>query len=546
MPLRHRVPLIPESSTHHRRSDPIDVGFTRYRLCYRVTASLVIFSLIMEADMSLKRQWLRVAAGAAVAGLLVSACSDSGNDSKSDGSSITVSMISWGGSVPENDVVGPAIKAATGVDVKLSGVASQQDYYAQLGAHLAAGTASDYIQVDRAHLQQYVTQGLLLDVTDYLKTELADYSELLSETGFALGTLDGRVYGLPKLPSAGPYDTYWIRQDWLDKLGLSIPKNINDFAEVLRAFTKDDPDGNGRADTYGLTGGGMDAFTPIWGAFGTGFPEGFYKQDGQIVSGYAAGGTPEALAYINGLVNAKVTDPDVLTLNKEQALDRALQGKAGVVRHTFSGLRTQLSKVGAEIGGEWVQMLGPSGPAGGPSVPFDRHSGPMFAIPASVGKDPAKRKAIFTVLNYLSTEKGQRLVAFGIEGTDWELVDGKPQITDAASKTTPDKRGFTWMYQLTGRDDSGYLKRGGTPYAAEEVDFALNQPILRNYRGLVTAPEEFNAADANRFAEENLVQFVSGKRPMGQYDDFLKMLYGQFGYQKFADTAAEQIKTLTD
>ena len=40
-----------------------------------------------------------------------------------------------------------------------------------------------------------------------------------------------------------------IRQDWLDKLGLKAPTTIDEFEEVIRAFTEDDPDGNGQKDT---------------------------------------------------------------------------------------------------------------------------------------------------------------------------------------------------------------------------------------------------------------------------------------------------------
>lgn len=43
------------------------------------------------------------------------------------------------------------------------------------------------------------------------------------------------------------------RQDWLDKLGLKVPETLDEVAEVLRAFTKGDPDGNNRPDTYGRT-----------------------------------------------------------------------------------------------------------------------------------------------------------------------------------------------------------------------------------------------------------------------------------------------------
>ena len=36
----------------------------------------------------------------------------------------------------------------------------------------------------------------------------------------------------------------WIRQDWLDALGLDVPRTWDELAEVAKAFVTRDPDGN--------------------------------------------------------------------------------------------------------------------------------------------------------------------------------------------------------------------------------------------------------------------------------------------------------------
>lgn len=60
---------------------------------------------------------------------------------------------------------------------------------------------------------------------------------------------DGKVHGLPV--TGHPLALY-IRQDWLARLGLKAPATWDEFALVAEAFTKKDPDGNGKHDTYGL------------------------------------------------------------------------------------------------------------------------------------------------------------------------------------------------------------------------------------------------------------------------------------------------------
>src|SRR4030042_2784638 len=67
-----------------------------------------------------------------------------------------------------------------------------------------------------------------------------------------LVTIDGKMYGLPDPGQIPPTDGLVIRKDWLDKLGLAMPKTMDELIEVARKFTNDDPDGNGKNDTYGF------------------------------------------------------------------------------------------------------------------------------------------------------------------------------------------------------------------------------------------------------------------------------------------------------
>ena len=41
---------------------------------------------------------------------------------------------------------------------------------------------------------------------------------------------------------------YYIRKDWLRKLGLKEPKTVEELYEVLIAFRDKDPNGNGKKD----------------------------------------------------------------------------------------------------------------------------------------------------------------------------------------------------------------------------------------------------------------------------------------------------------
>ena len=100
--------------------------------------------------------------------------------------------------------------------------------------------------------------------------------EVLKQEDWVKGMVNGKIVALSKRPFIKPH-SLWARKDWLDALGLEVPKTLEDLVNVSVAFTKQDPDGNGVDDTYGFTAPGMTAagsqglfgLSPVFGAFGT-------------------------------------------------------------------------------------------------------------------------------------------------------------------------------------------------------------------------------------------------------------------------------------
>lgn len=71
---------------------------------------------------------------------------------------------------------------------------------------------------------------------------------------------NGNLYGLPRSRDVGR-NACAYRQDWADNLGLKHPETIQELYEMAVAFTNDDPDGNGKNDTYGF---GLDSWSGQW------------------------------------------------------------------------------------------------------------------------------------------------------------------------------------------------------------------------------------------------------------------------------------------
>lgn len=101
------------------------------------------------------------------------------------------------------------------------------------------------------------------DIEKYMPERLKKIYENYPETFYPI-TKDGKTYGIANTPVLDDGQVMVIRQDWLDKLGLDAPTNMQEFEEVIEAFTEKDPDGNGKKDTYGFTYQGDGLYNSGW------------------------------------------------------------------------------------------------------------------------------------------------------------------------------------------------------------------------------------------------------------------------------------------
>ena len=192
-------------------------------------------------------------------------------------------------------------------------------YGDKLNLSIASGDIPDVMIVDPTQLQQLTEAGAIEDLTPYIeKYANADLLENWSQTeGVALqaATIDGKIMGIPNVqPQADAPIMAWVRQDWLDKLGLEGPETVDDVEAIAKAFIEQDPDGNGAADTYGLSGtlnpvqvpSNLHGFDAIFNAYGA-FPKIFYKDaEGKIVYGSVQPEAKEALARLAAMYQAGI------------------------------------------------------------------------------------------------------------------------------------------------------------------------------------------------------------------------------------------------
>ncbi|MFE6746398.1 extracellular solute-binding protein [Kitasatospora purpeofusca] len=136
-----------------------------------------------------------------------------------------------------------AFTAATGVPTRVT--ALFDDFETKLQQAAAQKKLPDVIVNDTAQLGTLVKQGLVRTVD---RGALAGGDRLVPAAWDAARGADGKYYGVPF--SAQTFALF-VRRDWREKLGLPVPTTWDQLDALATAFTTRDPDGNGKADTYG-------------------------------------------------------------------------------------------------------------------------------------------------------------------------------------------------------------------------------------------------------------------------------------------------------
>lgn len=96
-------------------------------------------------------------------------------------------------------------------------------------------------------------------------------------------TIDGNIYALPRMRDIARSGMYF-RQDWLDAVGLDIPTTMDEIWEVIKAFTENDPDGNGANDTTGISmkGRNLGDFLSNVAIYYGGMHEWYVDENGEV------------------------------------------------------------------------------------------------------------------------------------------------------------------------------------------------------------------------------------------------------------------------
>ncbi len=417
---------------------------------------------------------------------------------------------------------------------------TQSDQDTKINAAAASNSLPDVFMVSRDVWYKLVQAGLVAKVDDLLPLMPVRTAGHYSDADRnKLVTIDGSMYGLPDPGALPQTDSLVIRQDWLDKLGLQAPKTLDEVMTVLKAFTYDDPDGNGQDDTYGfcayIEGSGLanmglgTRFDWVYGAYGV---AGVWNLSSADAVGLNVRNPNymKAVDFIKQMNDEKVVDPDWPTLKKDEFRARWKQGKCGMLHENFAALANKSNYKDFDENfpeGKWVAMNAPTGPDGKSSMGVIAKTARIYAV-SQKAIDEGKGPAIARLLEWMASDEGYYLLGFGVKDVNYKL-DDKGFITtegleDAAKWTSKEAQPLTQLanmvyifteVEMQARYVAYKTKNGYDMDPKAYYAEFLKQPFTEATGQSIINPPS-NAADFTRFYSENIVQFVLGQKPLDE------------------------------
>ena len=226
----------------------------------------------------------------------------------------------------------------------------------------------------------------------------------------------------------------FINQNWLDKLGLEMPRTLDELCHVLSEFISKDPNGNGKADELGMVGSVNIARgdIPTWLINNFIYYHDTYMfnctDDGEIYLPYDRDEYRAGLSYVNGMFEQGLL-PELSWTIKDTAELPAL----------FSPV-DEVAKIGVWAGYPSLRTT-PENATLWEYQPLLPLEGAMPSInPKSVSfqslisGDTEYPEEAFEILYLLSTWDGRIRMTKGEEGVDWGWTDANPDCTGCLGK----------------------------------------------------------------------------------------------------------------
>ena len=390
-----------------------------------------------------------------------------------------------------------------------------------------------------------VEDGVFLDLTDLVYEYAPNYAALLEDPMVFryIADDDGSISSFQEIyDEQTPVFGNLIRKDWLDKLGLDIPKTYDDYTEVLTAFKQEfSPSAPYLMPQVCQSGTTLAAGfgTPGYWASEEKSGSHFYVQDGKIHSALVEDGYRQYLELMHQWYEKGLISVDFITLS-DSFLDNTRTGliTSGETGIFYSGVSfSSIYKDAATDPDFEIVGIPDAVPQEGDQVHFLLNNRVNYDACLTISADCEYPEIAVQWLDYWYSEEGSNIYNFGIEGESWTPgADGTPELAEQVINNEWDVpaskaiSAFSMTTNLTGYCQQKRLSMFFVDYQLETIDNWMSNADSEYLIPSLNMDEEHNQvfsqylSDIETYAMECVSQFIIGDMDMSQWDDFVATL----------------------
>ena len=377
------------------------------------------------------------------------------------------------------------IEEKTGYTLDIQWV-PDSSYEERLNTAFATGSFPEAVRVGFAQLNQFkdaIRNDQFWEIGPYL--DQFEHLSNLNEEILANTAIDGKLYGVYQGRPLSRQGMIY-RKDWADNLGLEAPTNTEEFMEMVRAFTEDDPNGTGRNDTIGLA----DRSDLIYGGYKTiaswfGTPHEWGEKDGELLPEFMFPEYMEALDFYHEMHSNGYINQDFPVTSKTDQVALLTNGTAGVYvgsMEDVTSLYNDASALNPDIEFDvHNHVVGPDGEFGVWAIPGFSE---LVMFPKSAVESEEKLLSILGFYDQLMNPEIANILYWGVEGEHYEVVDGKASpITEDQQKIDREIRPYLTLEVGEPATNGRYMI-----YTDYEVRQKADQLVLDNNDYLIQNP----------------------------------------------------------
>ncbi|MDR1637447.1 MAG: extracellular solute-binding protein [Treponema sp.] len=370
---------------------------------------------------------------------------------KAPGAVKVLSAVTGGKDDAENLLFQQALEKATGLSISFEKVPA--NYYDTLTAKLGAGEVYDLVYLNQTQMYSLARQGALSDLTSRLRNSpvirdnypAGELEKTVFEGKYYGGFNKQEVYLLPNVNKA-----------ITDKAGIDISNlsTLEDYYNLLKKVKeyKENVEGKKPYYPYFCVLGDVWDLQPWFSAAGVRRGV-FTDSSGKRYAPYVSPAAQPVWEWFKKLYDEGLLDPASFTGKSGDMRPRMWQSQDIVLDSDWAAW-TGLYNANAKVAGTYpaavnvVPLPGVKGPSG--KYFLEQGEASLWAIPVSA----ANPDGAFKIIEYFATREGGLLLSAGIEGHDYNLVNGKVALTETG---TAHARDHGAPFPISSRFDLGIL-----------------------------------------------------------------------------------------